>query len=116
MTRRDTGQRVFRLAFRVHESGAIETLAMAPFGVLLRDGITFSIDEGQPFASEFLACFAEGCLSRFIVPADILAALERGTMLTGAMRAYEGEIFNVQVALAGLSDGLARLRELAPQQ
>lgn len=113
MTLRDTGQRLFRLSFRLQDSGAVESLAIAPFGLQLRAGITFTVDEGMSFAGDFVTCFADGCLSRFVVPADILAALEHGKTLTAAMAVYEGETFRVPFALAGLSDGLARLKDLA---
>lgn len=115
MTVRETGQRVFRLAFRLAKDGAVESSALAPFGLNLRAGITFSVDAGAPFVSEFLSCFATGCLSRFIVPEDILAELERGERLTAEMDVYEGENFRVELALPGLSDGLGRLRALAQQ-
>ena len=116
MTMRDTGQRVFRLAVRLATDGGVEFAALAPFGLNLRDGITFWIDDGRPFIGEFLSCFATGCLSRFIVPPDILARLERGSKLTAVMAVYDdGESFRVQLALPGLSDGLGRLRALAQQ-
>lgn len=113
MIKRETGQRVFRLSFRLNSAGAVELVAMAPFGVLLRPGVTFAVDAGQPFAGDFLACFTDGCLSRFVVPDDILAELEQGTQLTGAMQVYDAETFRVQFALAGYGQGLARLRALA---
>src|SRR5262249_19576289 len=43
MTKRETGQRVFRLAFRAVEGGAVEAFAMAPFGLKLSAGITFQV-------------------------------------------------------------------------
>jgi invasion protein IalB len=115
MTVRETGQRVFRLAMRLAKDGAVEASALAPFGLKLRAGITYSIDDGAPFVGEFLSCFATGCLSRFVVPEDILAELESGTRLTVEMDVYEGERFRVQLALPGLSDGLGRLRALAQE-
>jgi invasion protein IalB len=113
MIKRETGQRVFRLSFRLNDAGAVELVAMAPFGVLLRPGVTFTVDAGQPFAGEFIACFSEGCLSRFVVPDDVLGELDRGTALSGVMQVYEADSFRVQFALAGFGKGVARLRELA---
>jgi invasion protein IalB len=115
ITVRETGQRVFRLAFRLVEDGTVESSAIAPFGLNLRAGITFSVDGAELFVGEFLSCFATGCLSRFIVPSDILSKLEGGARLTAEMDIHEGETFSVNFSLPGLSDGLGRLRALAQQ-
>jgi len=112
---RDTRQPVFRLAFRLTDAGAVEALITAPFGVLLRPGITYSIDGGDRFASDILACFPSGCLSRFVVPPDIEAALGQGAALLCEMQIYEGDVFRVDLKLPGYAQGIARLRALAQQ-
>jgi len=113
MSMRDTGQTVFRLAFRLTEGDAVEATILAPFGVLLKPGVTLSVDDGQPFVGDFLTCLASGCLVRFVVPPDILQALAEGTTLAAAMEVYQGQTFRVQFALAGFGDGVERLRRQA---
>ena len=96
------------------DDGHSEAVFIVPFGLLLTEGASLWVDDGEPFAHwPFYICFSEGCALRGRLDGEALKTLERGQTLTLRMQATGGKGFRVELPLTGFAIALARLREEA---
>jgi invasion protein IalB len=111
----NTGQRVLAVEMSASQNSGVTGLLVLPFGLLLREGVTFQIDDRPAMAAlGFLTCLPAGCLVPFSFDAATTAALRGGTALkVKATAADAGKEAPFSIPLAGLSTALDRAVELA---
>lgn len=54
---------------------------LMPLGLMLRPGIRFAVDQGQPNAGQYSMCLPNGCFAEGPVKDDFVASLRKGTTL-----------------------------------
>lgn len=105
----ETGQRLVAVAFSRAGDGAGMTI-VAPFGLLLSEGITLT-DNGTALALiGFRTCLPTGCIARADLDADTIANVIAAPDLTLSMRAAPGgEPVTIPLLREGLTEAWTRL-------
>ena len=52
---------------------------LMPLGLLLKPGIRFTVDQGQPTPGSYAVCFPNGCFAEAPVKDDVVTALKKAT-------------------------------------
>lgn len=112
LSQRDSGQRVLTMGLRRTEDGGTTMTVIAPFGILLRDGVTIRLAEDDLFRMDFLTCMSNGCIANADLGADEVAAMERGTAATVRMSTLQGQALDLEISLMGFTAAMNRLRGL----
>lgn len=77
LTQRETGKRFLVISLRPKGEGALVSV-LAPFGLLLSDGIRVDFSEEALFSVPFHTCVSVGCIGAVEVPIPIIATLAAG--------------------------------------
>ena len=100
----DQGQPVLALA--VYDVKGDQTRIvrfLMPLGLLLRPGIRFTVDQGQPTPGAYAICFPNGCFAEAQVKDDVINSLKKGTALNVSVQNQVGNEVTFQVPLAGFT-------------
>lgn len=104
----DTGQRVLSAIVRMTSDDTGLTL-IAPFGLLLSDGVALSIDGGEAMQIGFRTCLPGGCIAPKVLDDDAVSRLSKGNQAVLTMANTNNQPFTVSLSLAGFSAALQRL-------
>src|SRR5215218_6617741 len=74
-----------------------------PLGLLLKPGIRFAVDQGQPTPGGYAICFPNGCFAEAAIKDDTINALKKGTNLNISVQNQAGREVTFAVPLAGFS-------------
>jgi hypothetical protein len=72
-----------------------------PLGLLLKPGIRFAVDQGQPTPGGYAICFPNGCFAEAPVKDDAVNAMKKGTNLNISVQNQGGREVTFAVPLAG---------------
>ena len=108
----DTGQTRQLLTVTLTPTGdsGAEAAALAPFGLLLTNGLRLRADDSEAAVLGFETCFPEGCLARGTLNAAALEAFRAGLVLhVEADPSAGGDPFRLEGSLDGFSAASARI-------
>lgn len=106
-------QRLMAMEVVPNGDGILGTLIL-PFGLNLDNGVTLSVDDGQPLPNlRFRTCLPQGCMVSLSFAADMTAAMRSGGALKVAAIADGGAPTPFSVSLAGFASALSRAQELS---
>ena len=74
---------------------------LMPLGLLLKPGIRFAVDQGQPTPGGYAICFPNGCFAEASIKDDTINALKKGTNLNISVQNQGGREVTFAVPLAG---------------
>jgi invasion protein IalB len=74
---------------------------LMPLGLLLKPGIRFTVDQGQPTPGTYAVCFPNGCFAEAQVKDDFIAAMKKGTNLNVSVQNQAGREVTFAVPAAG---------------
>lgn len=74
---------------------------LMPLGLLLKPGIRFAVDQGQPTPGGYAICFPNGCFAEAPVKDDAVNAMKKGTNLNISVQNQGGREVTFAVPLAG---------------
>jgi invasion protein IalB len=74
---------------------------LMPLGLLLKPGIRFAVDQGQPTPGGYAICFPNGCFAEASIKDDTINALKKGTNLNISVQNQAGREVTFAVPLAG---------------
>ena len=75
---------------------------LMPLGLLIRPGIRFAVDQGQPLAGAYTMCFPNGCFAEATgLKDDIVNAMKKGTTINVSVQNQIGREVTFAVPLAG---------------
>jgi invasion protein IalB len=74
---------------------------LMPLGLLLKPGIRFTVDQGQPTPGSYAVCFPNGCFAESPVKDDVVNTLKKGTTLNVSVQNQVAREVTVQIPLAG---------------
>lgn len=84
-----------------------------PFGVDLRAGIAFRIDEHPELQAGFVTCLEQGCIVRILMEDDLVKKLRGGSKaLVGFRPLGSTENTVIEVSLTGISAGMDALSKV----
>lgn len=113
LTRKSGGERLVQVEI-VYVHGAPRLVILAPFGLLLTDGVQFTIDDEESRRLDFRTCLPAGCIIESDLEAPQAAALRRGERLVLRFTvAASGQPIDLAISLAGVTAAMDRLKELA---
>ncbi len=96
------------------EDDDLVAVVLAPFGLLLQDGLRLRADELTGIALAFQTCLPEGCIAEGDLDPTTVASFQAGAVLhIEAEPAGGGEPFRLEGSLQGFSDARKRLLEAA---
>jgi len=76
---------------------------LMPLGLLLRPGIRFTTDQGQPVPGQYAICFPNGCFAEAQVKEDFIGSLKKGNVLNVSVQNQVGREVTFAVPLTGFS-------------
>jgi len=74
---------------------------LMPLGLLLKPGIRFTVDQGQPNPGQYAVCFPNGCFAEAAIKDDAVNAMKKGTTLNVSVQNQAGREVTFAVPLAG---------------
>lgn len=110
-------RQLLTVTLRPAADGEVEAVALAPFGLLLPNGLRLRADEAEAtVVLDFETCFPEGCVARAPLDAAALWSFRAGLILyVEADPAAGGDLFRLEGSLDGFGAAFARLdSETAP--
>ena len=117
LSQQDSGQRILAMSIRAEGEGALMTL-VAPFGLLLSDGLRMEVSEAPLFSVPFRTCLPVGCVASLKVDIPVIAALAAGDMAdilltsTGAQAGSETKPVKISLSLAGFTAAWNRVKTI----
>jgi len=63
---------------------------LMPLGLLLKPGIRFTVDQGQPNPGQYAVCFPNGCFAEAAIKDDAVNAMKKGTTLNVSVQNQAG--------------------------
>lgn len=90
--------------------GAARGVAVLPHGLLLQDGATVKIDDGQVFKFVIRTCLADGCYGYLSLNDFMLQQLRGGKEITFGFKTVEGEPYEIVLSLKGISAALDHIK------
>ncbi|MCG7394091.1 invasion associated locus B family protein [Microvirga sp. ACRRW] len=72
-----------------------------PLGLLLKPGLRFAVDQGQPIPGSFVMCLPNGCFAEAPVKDDFIASLKKGANLNVSVQNQVGREITFAVPAAG---------------
>lgn len=100
----DQGQPVLALAIYDVKGDQTKIVRfLMPLGLLLRPGIRFVVDQGQPVPGAYAICFPNGCFAEAQVKDDFINSLKKGNTLNVSVQNQVGNEVTFSVPLAGFS-------------
>lgn len=113
LRRNEGGQRVFRIAVQPGtEDGGSTIVMVAPFGLLLSEGVRLSIGETALASGGFTTCLPMGCIARAEVDAAAIARMKAGEEMTARMQTTTGQAVALSLSLSGFTAAWERLNAL----
>jgi invasion protein IalB len=111
---KNSGKRVLAIELGAPAGDVVNGVLVLPFGLLLDQGVTLQVDDGEPGAAmRFHTCLPAGCVVRLSFDAAMLTKLRAGTALkVNAAAAENGSPVAFSISLAGLTSALDRVAEL----
>ena len=104
INREQVSGRVLETSLRRLNDDQIVMQFVLPFGVDLRPGIAFRIDENEERKAGFLTCLQQGCLVQMLANRELMAELKKGTTAKLGFRPLGSEeIVVVEISLKGFS-------------
>lgn len=104
INREQVSGRVLETSLRRLNDDQIVMQFVLPFGVDLRPGVAFRIDENEERKAGFLTCLQQGCLVQMLANKELLAELKKGTMAKLGFRPLGSEeTVVVEISLKGFS-------------
>jgi len=112
-TDRESRQRILAVELTTVTADKAEGTLVLPFGLAVSKDVVLQMD-GAAFGAplRFRTCITGGCLVALSFDAQALAALRKGTALTIAATAENGQPVNFSVSLKGIGNGLTRAAAL----
>jgi len=107
----ESGQRILTAALRPTEDGASLTL-VAPFGLLLDEGLGIAVDGTDLAEARFRTCLPGGCLSVVALDQARTDRLIAGQVATVRMRDTDGKDVSLTIPLTGFAAAWNRLKDL----
>ncbi len=105
----EVGQRLVAVLLR-REGDATNVTIIAPFGLLLSEGITLAADDEDLQRIGFRTCLPSGCFARADLDADTVAALLTAQSVTLTMAAVpDGDPVIIPLLVDGLAEAWAGL-------
>lgn len=75
---------------------------LMPLGLLIRPGIRFAVDKGQPIPGAYTMCFPNGCFAEATgLKDDVVNAMKKGTTVNVSVQNQVGREVTFAVPLAG---------------
>ncbi|MBS7695662.1 MULTISPECIES: invasion associated locus B family protein [unclassified Chelatococcus] len=100
----DQGQPVLALAiYDVKGDPTRIVRFLMPLGLLLRPGIRFTVDQGQPTPGAYAICFPNGCFAEAQVKDDFINSVKKGNTLNVSVQNQVGNEVTFAVPLAGFT-------------
>lgn len=110
------GQRILQLEFVIRDGETFMAL-LAPFGLLLSEGVDLVIDDGFTETVPFRTCLPAGCLVEMEPSDALLGALRAGNVLNVRFTiAATEEPLRLEMSLSGFTAAHNRLRALSNAQ
>lgn len=107
-------RQLLTVTLTVGKDGGMEATVVAPFGLLLAEGLRLRADSAPGTVLAFHTCLPGGCIARGVINARAVAAFRKGKLLhVEAEPAAGGEPFRLEGSLTGFSAAGARLLEEA---
>lgn len=107
-------RQLLTVTLAVGKGGGMEATVVAPFGLVLAEGLRLRADAGRGTVLAFHTCLPGGCIARGVVDAKAVKAFRRGKLLhVEAEPAAGGEPFRLEGSLEGFSAAGDRLLEEA---
>jgi invasion protein IalB len=94
---------VRRIEAQQTQQGTVEAVmdVRVPLGVLLREGVSLRIDEGEAQRGAYTICVPDGCLMREPLPNNFINLLKKGaTANVGMVLARNGQAQNLEVPIS----------------
>jgi invasion protein IalB len=102
--------RVLETSLRRLNEKEIVMQFVLPFGVDLRPGVAFRIDENEERKAGFLTCLQQGCLVQMLVNDNLMTELKDGSQARLGFRPLGSpETVVVEISLKGFSASTKRL-------
>ncbi|MCX5512302.1 invasion-associated locus B family protein [Kaistia algarum] len=107
---KQTGQLVASVTIRVPaDTKKPVLLVRVPLGLSLEAGVTLDVDGAKGRSLPLQTCDAGGCYAGSPLPADFLAALQKGNTLDLIFQNLDKAPIKLQMPLAGFSDAYSRI-------
>lgn len=74
---------------------------LMPLGLLLKPGIRFTVDQGQPTPGAYAVCFPNGCFAEAPVKDDVVNALKKATTINVSVQNQATREVTFQIPAAG---------------
>jgi invasion protein IalB len=106
-------QRVLTIELQL-EAGGVKGVLLLPFGLSLKKGVTYQLEEGQAGSVQhFRTCLPAGCLIEIDFDSRTVASLKSGKSLKIKGTGDNGQEVAFSISLTGFAGALARLEALA---
>ncbi|MER9656224.1 invasion associated locus B family protein [Mesorhizobium sp. M0152] len=105
-------QRVLLISFGPADDAGAHMTIVAPFGLLLAEGLDVKLDEQQLIRGSFRTCLPAGCIVELDLPETALTTLLSAEKATVQGVAVGDQAFRTEVSLKGLATSLKRLSDL----
>lgn len=111
LQQQNTGQRVLAVSVQKTESATRLTI-VAPFGLLLSEGVKVSVADAELVSADFRTCLPAGCIAVSTLEEATLTSLAAGDQAVVAMVDTNAQPVNINVSLAGFTNAWNRLKGL----
>lgn len=106
-------KRIYLMAIRTTAEGSSQITLVAPFGLLLSEGVSLNIDDKLIAKAPFRTCWPAGCVARQDLTEVVTAALQANLALNLVATTEVGQTLTVEMSLDGFTNAYARLKQLA---
>lgn len=111
LQQKNTGQRVLAVSVQKADP-ATRLTVVAPFGLLLSEGVKVSVADKELLSANFRTCLPGGCIAVSDLDEAALTALAAGDQAVVAMVDTNAQPVNINVSLAGFTNAWNRLKGL----
>jgi len=106
-----SGQLLLAMALQPDIHGASLTF-IAPFGLLLSEGIKVAVDGNTVAQGGFRTCLPRGCVSTINLAQEVLDRFSAGAEATITMRGVKGRKITLTLSLSGFTAAWNRLEKI----
>ncbi|MCO6177497.1 invasion associated locus B family protein [Ciceribacter sp. RN22] len=115
LVQNQTRQRVLTFVLSFSKEGTIKGTVIAPFGLLLSEGLRVEMDGKEVARGAFRTCLPLGCISEVDLSQDAIKQLSVGAKASVMTTANTGQPVRTDITLSGFSAAYRRLSELIVQ-
>lgn len=109
----ESRQRVMLIAIAPKQGdGAPKATIVAPFGLLLSEGLRIEAADSELLRGTFRTCMPGGCISEVELSDDLVKQLQGAEKVTVVMTANDGQVVRTDVSFQGFSAAYRRLLAL----